>query len=257
MALRTSAAYGYGLAVVLGFGPADAGLYFEGAAAVILFVVLGKTLESRARRNAMQGLAALLSLSPNEAHRMSVNGNAETIAAEDVQVGDILLVRPGERAPVDSIIINGLSEFDESLVTGESLALPKGPGDRVPEGVVNGSGMTRLEATRVGKDGTIARIARLVEAAEGTQEPTHKLVDRISAMFAPIVLILAALAFTGWLVIDGDLEIAVIAAGVDAAARAGIFGKQHSAHYRIRAGRQRTRACPSDCGRGGRQCRAA
>ncbi len=254
VALGTSAAYGYSLAVVLGFGPADAGLYFEGAAAVILFVVLGKTLESRARRNAMQGLEALLALSPNEAHRMAASGNPETIAAEDVQVGDILLVRPGERAPVDGIIIDGLSEFDESLVTGESLALPKGPGDRVAEGAVNGSGMIRLEATRVGEDGTIARIARLVEVAEGGQAPTQKLVDRISALFAPIVLILAALAFTGWLVIDGDLEHAIIAAvstlviacpcalglaapatiaaGVDAAARAGLLIRDFEAAER-------------------------
>ena len=254
VALGTSAAYGYSLTVVLGFGPADAGLYFEGAAAVILFVVLGKTLESQARRNAMQGLEALLALSPNEAHRMSADGNAETIATEDVQVGDILLVRPGERAPVDGIIIDGLSEFDESLVTGENITLPKGPGDRVAEGAVNGSGMTRLEATRVGEDGTIARIARLVEAAEAAQAPTQKLVDRVSAVFAPIVLALAALAFIGWLVIDGDLEHAIIAAvstlviacpcalglaapaaisaGVDAAARAGLVIRDFEAAER-------------------------
>ena len=254
VALGTSAAYGYSLAVVFGFGPADAGLYFEGAAAVILFVVLGKTLESRARRNAVQGLEALLALRPNEAHRVLADGSTETIAADAVQAGDILLIRPGERAPVDGIIVDGLSEFDESLVTGESLALPKGTGDRLAEGAVNGSGMVRLEATRVGEDGTIARIARLVEAAEGAQAPTQRLVDQISAVFAPIVLALAALAFTGWLIINGDLEHAIvaavstlviacpcalglaapaaIAAGVDAAARAGLLIRDFEAAER-------------------------
>lgn len=254
VALGTSAAYGCSLAVVFGFGPADAGLYFEGAAAVILFVVLGKTLESRARRNAVQGLEALLALRPNEAHRVLADGSTETIAADAVQAGDILLIRPGERAPVDGIIVDGLSEFDESLVTGESLALPKGTGDRLAEGAVNGSGMVRLEATRVGEDGTIARIARLVEAAEGAQAPTQRLVDQISAVFAPVVLALAALAFTGWLIIDGDLEHAIvaavstlviacpcalglaapaaIAAGVDAAARAGLLIRDFEAAER-------------------------
>ena len=212
VALGTSAAYGYSLAVVFGFGPADAGLYFEGAAAVILFVVLGKTLESRARRNAVQGLEALLALRPNEAHRVLADGSTETIAADDVQAGDVLLIRPGERAPVDGLVVEGMSEFDESLVTGESLALAKNPGDLVAEGTVNGSGLIRLEATRVGEDSTIARIARLVEAAEGAQAPTQKQVDRISAIFAPVVLALAALAFTGWLIVDGDLEHAIVAA---------------------------------------------
>lgn len=254
VAIGTSAAYGYSLAVFLGFGPANAGLYFEGAAAVILFVVLGKTLESRARRNAVQGIEALLALRPNEAHRMEVDGSPRTIAADDVQTGDILLIRPGERAPVDGVILEGASEFDESLVTGESLALPKGPGDRVAEGAVNGPGLIRLEATRVGEDGTIAHIARLVEAAEGAQAPTQKLVDRISAVFAPIVLALAALAFCGWLIIDGNLEHAIvaavstmviacpcalglaapaaIAAGVDAAARAGLLIRDFEAAER-------------------------
>ena len=254
VALGTSAAYGYSLAVVFGFGPADAGLYFEGAAAVILFVVLGKTLESRARRNAVQGLEALLALRPNEAHRVLADGSTETIAADDVQAGDVLLIRPGERAPVDGLVVEGMSEFDESLVTGESLALAKNPGDLVAEGTVNGSGLIRLEATRVGEDSTIARIARLVEAAEGAQAPTQKQVDRISAIFAPVVLALAALAFTGWLIVDGDLEHAIvaavstlviacpcalgvaapaaIAAGVDAAARAGLLIRDFEAAER-------------------------
>ncbi len=254
VAIGTSAAYGYSLAVVLGVGPANAGLYFEGAAAVILFVVLGKTLESRARRNAVKGLEALLALRPNEAQRVTADGGTEAIRADDVQAGDILLIRPGERAPVDGVVIDGLSEFDEALVTGESLAQPKAPGDRVAEGAVNGSGLIRLEATRVGEDGTIARIARLVEAAEGAQAPTQKLVDRISAVFAPVVLALAALAFAGWLIFNGSIEHAIvaavstlviacpcalglaapaaIAAGVDAAARAGLLIRDFEAAER-------------------------
>lgn len=254
IAIGTSAAFAYSLAVILGFGPADAGLYFEGAAAVILFVVLGKTLESRARRNAVQGLDALLSLRPSEAHRIGADDSLEAILADDVQIGDILLIRPGERAPVDGVIVDGQTEFDEALVTGESLPQPKALGDRVAEGAVNGSGLIRLEATRVGEDGTIARIARLVEAAEGAQAPTQKLVDRISAIFAPVVLALAACTFFGWLVIDGDIERAIIAAvstlviacpcalglaapaaiaaGVDAAARAGLLIRDFEAAER-------------------------
>lgn len=254
VALGTSAAYAYSLAIVLGFGPVGAGLYFEGAAAVILFVVLGKMLESRARRNAVEGLEALLALRPPTAERVNETGATETIAADDVQTGDILLIRPGERAPVDGVVVDGLSEFDESLITGESLMQPKQVGDRVAEGAVNGAGLVRLEAIRVGEDGTIARIARLVEAAEGARAPTQKLVDRISGLFAPIVLILAVLAFFGWLLFGGSLEHALIAAvstlviacpcalglaapvaiaaGVDAAARAGLLIRDFEAAER-------------------------
>lgn len=212
VALGTSAAWGYSaVQVALHGGMAMGHLYFEAAAVVITLVLLGKRLEARAKRGAGAALRALMALRPETARLLTAEGPVERPVAE-LAPGDRILVRPGERFPVDARVEAGESEVDESLVTGESLPVAKRPGDTVAAGALNGTGALTLEATAVGEDSTIARIVRLVEAAQSGKAPIQKLVDRISAVFVPIVLALAVLTFAGWLVAGGSLDQALGAA---------------------------------------------
>ncbi len=212
VALGTSAAWGYSaVQVALHGGMAMGHLYFEAAAVVITLVLLGKRLEARAKRGAGAALRALMALRPETARVLTADGPVERPAAGLVP-GDRILVRPGERFPVDARVEAGESEVDESLVTGESLPVAKRPGDTVAAGALNGTGALTLEATAVGEDSTIARIVRLVEAAQSGKAPIQKLVDRISAVFVPIVLAIAVLTFAGWLVAGGSLDQALGAA---------------------------------------------
>jgi len=212
VALGTSAAWGYSaVQVALHGGMAMGHLYFEAAAVVITLVLLGKRLEARAKRGAGAALRALMALRPETARLLTADGPVERPVA-DLVPGDRILVRPGERFPVDARVEAGESEVDESLVTGESLPVAKQPGDTVAAGALNGTGALTLEATAVGEDSTIARIVRLVEAAQSGKAPIQKAVDRISAVFVPIVLALAVLTFAGWLVAGGSLDQALGAA---------------------------------------------
>lgn len=219
-------------------------LYFEAAAVVLTLVMLGKYLEARAKRGASAALAALGRLQPREAELL-VDGAARKVQVETLRTGDLVLVRPGVRFPADGTIRSGRSSIDESLVTGESLPVARAEGDRVLTGTINGETALEVTVTGIGEDTQLARMARLVEAAQTGDAPIQRLVDRISAVFVPAILVIAGLAFLGWwLVMDdpsGGLEAAVavlviacpcalglatptaLVAGTGAAARAGIL----------------------------------
>ncbi len=213
VALGTSAAWGFSTAQMLLLGAAASGqLYFEGAAVVITLVLAGKWLESRAVRGATAAVRELMALRPQRASRLRDDGSEETVAIAEVRPGDRLRVRPGEKVPVDGEILSGRSELDESLLSGESLPVARGPGDSATGGAINGSGALELRATAVGADSTLGRIIALVEQAQAGKAPIQRLVDRIAAVFVPAVVAIAALTFVGWLLAGGGFEQALIAA---------------------------------------------
>jgi Cu+-exporting ATPase len=206
VALGTSAAYFYSLAVtvalLLGSTALGRYTYFETAAVIITLIVLGKYLEARAKGRAGEAIRALMALQPERA-RVLRDGREIEIPAAEVRVGDLLLVRPGERIPADGIVLEGRSAVDESMMTGESIPVEKKPGDRVLGGTVNTYGLLKIEATRVGRDTVLAGIIRLVREAQGSKAPIQRLADQVSAVFVPMVIAIAALAFLGWLLIGG------------------------------------------------------
>ncbi len=212
IALGTTTAYLYSLALMIDLGEAAAGrLYFEASAVIITVTLLGKWLEERAKRGAAEAIRRLMELRPERARLLRDDVEVEVPVAE-VRVGDLVIVRPGERVPVDGEIVEGASEFDESLVTGESLPVARGPGETAISGSLNGTGLIRLRAVRVGEDTTLARIARLVEQAQAGKAPIQRLVDRVAAVFVPAVLAVAAFTFTSWLLLGGSFESALVAA---------------------------------------------
>jgi Cu+-exporting ATPase len=208
--LGTSAAYFYSLYLLLA-RPTGTPLYFDSAAVVIALVTVGKWLEARAKRSTTAQIKALMSLRPERAR--VVRGDEEVeIPAVAVAVGDVVVVRPGEKLPVDGVVTVGRSEVDESLLTGESLPLAKAPGDRVTGGSINGSGLLRIETTAVGEQSTLARIIGLVEGAQARKAPVQRLVDRVASIFVPVVLVIATLTFLGWWLIAGSITEGVVAA---------------------------------------------
>ena len=210
IAIGTSAAYG--LSVYLLLQPAGhdmAHLYFEASAGVITLVLLGKWLEGRAKRHTTDAIRALSALRPTKA-RVRRHGIDIEIPVDDVEVGDTVLVRPGDRVAVDGEVIAGRSHVDESLVTGESLPVAKEPGDKVTGGSVNAEGALTVTASAVGAETTLARIIRLVESAQAAKAPIQRMVDKVSAVFVPVVLGIAALTFIGWLWVGGGWEQALI-----------------------------------------------
>lgn len=223
VALGTSVAYAYSLTVLLWgmLAPdqspnlaADHGgahLYFEASAAIITLVTVGKWLEGRAKRGTTAAIRELMRLRPESA-TIERDGKEQTVAIAAVAAGDVVVVRPGQRLPVDGVVLTGESEVDEALITGESQPVPRRSGDRVIGGAVNGSGLLRIEATAVGADSTLARIIRLVENAQSGKAPVQRLVDRVSAVFVPVVVVIAGLTFAGWLIAGGTVEQAVTAA---------------------------------------------
>lgn len=211
VALGTSAAYG--LSVYLLFKHAAHGmphLYFEASAAVITLVLLGKWLEGRAKRQTAEAIRALNALRPTTARVRRPDGSEADVPVEQVRVGDMVVLRPGDRVPVDGEVLDGRSHVDESLLTGESLPVAKGVGDRVTGGAVNAEGALLVRTTAVGAETTLARIIRLVESAQAAKAPIQRSVDRVSAVFVPVVLGIAVLTFAGWMAVQGDWEAALI-----------------------------------------------
>ena len=210
VALGTSAAYGLSVYLLYQHGGHGAGhLYFEASAAVITLVLLGKWLEARAKRQTADAIRALNALRPTTA-RVRRDGVEVELAIERVAVGDIVLVRPGERIPIDGEVLEGRSHVDESLITGESLPLPKQPGDHVTGGSINADGALAVATTAVGTETTLSRIIRLVESAQAAKAPIQRIVDRVSAVFVPVVIVVALMTVAAWLFVGGDWEQALI-----------------------------------------------
>ena len=210
VALGTSTAYFYSLYLLIA-GPPGTHLYFEAAAVVITLIMVCKWLEARAKRSTTAAIRSLMSLRPERAHVERDGGEIELPVAS-VAVGDVVIVRPGEKLPVDGVVLSGNSEVDESLLTGESLPVAKHPEEKVTGGSINGSGLLRIETTAVGEQSTLSRIIALVEHAQTKKAPVQRLVDRVAAVFVPVVVVVALVAFLGWWLIAGDLTEAVIAA---------------------------------------------
>lgn len=195
VAMGSSAAYFYSIPVVLGW--IDGHAYFETSAVIITLIKLGKFLEARAKGRTSEAIKKLLGLQAKTA-RVVRNRETLEIPVEDVVPGDLVLVRPGEKIPVDGVVVEGRSAVDESMLTGESLPVEKGPGDPVIGATLNKLGMLQFEATKVGKDTALAQIVKLVEDAQLSRAPIQRLADRISAVFVPAVMAVAALTFLVW-----------------------------------------------------------
>jgi len=195
IAMGSSAAYFYSVAVLLGL--AQGHLYFETAAVIVTLIVLGKYLEARARGRTSEAIRKLMRLRPQTAHVVR-QGEELEIPVDEVRVGDVFIVRPGEKIPVDGLVLEGASSVDESMLTGESMPVDKAPGADVIGATLNRLGRLKAEARRVGNDTTLAQIIRLVEEAQATKAPIQRLADRVSAVFVPIVLLVAAATFLGW-----------------------------------------------------------
>ncbi len=216
VALGTGAAFLYSvMAVALPqlFPEGTAHPFFEAAAVIITLVVLGQALEARARGATTRSLRALLDMRPPVA-RVLRDGEEVELPAAEVAVGDELVVRPGERLPVDGEIHEGMSTIDESMLTGESIPVEKGPGDAVTGGTLNRAGSFRMRATRVGADTALSRIVELVRQAQGSKPPIQRLVDRVSGIFVPIVILIAIVTFLTWLTVgpDPSLNYAIVVA---------------------------------------------
>ncbi len=202
VALGTSAAYGYSVWVtffpeaVLAFGQAPA-VYYDTTAMIITFILLGRWLEARSRGRASEAVRRLLSLAPPTA-RVRLDGQEVETPLEKVVVGDILVVRPGEKIPVDGVVVEGLSSVDESMLTGESLPVAKKPEDEVWGATLNQRGFLVFRATRVGEDMVLSQIIRLVEAAQTSKAPIERVADTVAGLFVPVVIILAGFTFAAW-----------------------------------------------------------
>src|SRR5574341_1282452 len=195
IAMGSSAAYFYSLFVLLrGIG---GHMYFETAAVIITLIRLGKFLEARAKGRTSEAIKKLMGLRAKTA-RVVRSGLEADVPVDEVRVGDIVLVRPGEKIPVDGVVVEGHSSVDESMLTGESLPVEKKPGDAVVGATLNKLGLLKFEATKVGKETALAQIVKLVEDAQGSKAPIQKLADQVSAIFVPIVILIALVTFAAW-----------------------------------------------------------
>src|SRR3989442_2660076 len=192
---------------------------YDAAAMLVTFVLFGHWMEMRSRRGSSDALNALLRLAPSQANVIRPNGEIETVPVEQVQVGDLLLLRPGEKVPVDGMVTEGESTIDESMVTGESLPVSKQPGDEVIGGRVNGSGSLRFKATKVGSDTALAQIVQLVQTAQNSKAPAQRLADRAAEWLVLAAVSAGVLTFPVWFLLIGQpvpfvLTLAVTAVGV-------------------------------------------
>ena len=209
VALGTSAAFGLSLALWWLDPHGHPHLYFESAAVVITLVMLGKWLEARARRQTLAALDSLRALRPETA-RVRRDGVEHELPLAQLRVGDEAVVRPGERFPADGTIVEGRTHADESLLTGESLPVAREPGERITGGALNVEGLVVVRTTAVGAESQLARIVRLVESAQARKAPMQQLVDRVSAVFVPVVIVVAVLTGLGWGLLQGDWAAATI-----------------------------------------------
>ncbi|BAD41601.1 heavy metal translocating P-type ATPase [Symbiobacterium thermophilum] len=208
VALGTTAAYLYSVALSFFLGGEN---YYESSATILTLILLGKTLEAIAKGRTSEAIRKLLSLQAKTA-RVVRDGVERDVPIEDVVVGDVIVVRPGEKIPVDGVVLSGTSAVDESMLTGEPIPVDKGPGDAVTGATLNKNGAITLRATRVGKDTALAQIVRMVEEAQGSKAPIQKLADRISGIFVPAVVGIAAVTLLAWGLIAGDWNAALHAA---------------------------------------------
>jgi Cu+-exporting ATPase len=212
IAVGTGAAFGYSVVAtfapgVLHSGGARADVYYEAVILIIALVLLGHAMEARAKRQTTRALGEMSRLQPSTA-RVQRGGREEDVPIEKVALGDIILVRPGERFPVDGVIVGGLGAVDESMLTGESLPVDKKPGDRVIGATINRAGAFEIRATAVGSASVLAQIVRLMREAQGSQAPIQRLADRVSAVFVPAVIAIALITFAAWLIVPEEASIA-------------------------------------------------
>jgi Cu+-exporting ATPase len=212
VALGTSAGYGLSLYHLLFTKPhhGEPPLYFEASAVIITLILMGKWLEARAKRQTTEAIRALQALRPATARVRHAGGHEQEVPVASVRVGDHVVVLPGERIPVDGEVVEGRSHSDESLVSGESLPVAKEPGDRVTGGAVNAEGRLVLRTSAVGAESALARIIRLVEDAQAKKAPIQRIVDRVSAVFVPVVVAIALATLLGWGFASGDWTQAVL-----------------------------------------------
>jgi Cu+-exporting ATPase len=212
VAIGTTAGWALSMWLWLAAAPgAMVHLYFEASAVVVTLVLLGKWLEARAKRQTTAAIRALHALRPDAAHLLGVDGEVDVPVAE-VLVADRLVVRPGERFPVDGTLLEGHTQVDESMLTGEPLPVTKDPGNRLTGGSINGDGRIVMQVSAVGSETVLARIIRLVEDAQAAKAPIQRLVDQVSAVFVPVVLVLAIITLLGWWLSGQPFELAVIRA---------------------------------------------
>ncbi|MFQ6012579.1 MAG: heavy metal translocating P-type ATPase [Thermoplasmata archaeon] len=198
VAVGTSAAYGYSALVTLAPGIVlGSEVFFDTAAVIISLILVGRYFEDRAKGRASEAIRRLMDLAPGQATILH-DGREVEVRVEEVKVGDTVVVRPGERIPVDGVVIQGVSSVDESMITGESLPVEKGPGDEVVGATINRSGLLHFEATKVGRDTTLSQIISLVEDAQQSTAPIQQLADRVAAFFVPAVIGIALAAFAFW-----------------------------------------------------------
>ncbi|MGH2957229.1 MAG: heavy metal translocating P-type ATPase [Solirubrobacterales bacterium] len=215
IAMGTSVAYLYSLVATVAPGAfADGGelpdVYFDTAAVIISLILLGRLLEARAKAGTTVAIKKLMGLRAQSA-RVVRDGRELELPIEQVVVGDEVIVRPGEKVPVDGEVVDGRSTIDESMLTGESVPVDKGPGDEVIGATINRAGSFRFRATRIGRDTALAQIVRLVEEAQGSKAPIQRLADRVSAYFVPVVIGIALVAFAAWLLAGSSFTAAMLA----------------------------------------------
>src|SRR5713226_3565021 len=205
----------YVMSVVATFFPHVVGgiTFYDTTALIVTLIFLGKYLEARAKGQTNEAIKKLIGLQARAAHVLKAGREVE-VPIEQVQVSDVLVVRPGEKIPVDGVVLSGLSSIDESMITGESIPVEKAEGDALIGATVNQRGLLRMRATKVGADTVLANIIRMVEQAQGSKAPIQRLADTISGIFVPIVLVIAALTFIGWAIVGNVTASSAAAAGI-------------------------------------------